>query len=212
MKLQNDKKEEEDRDEEFSGLTSRKNRTPSSFTEKIDHPGTTSESENEENIYNSSKQITKTCEEALEKGRFHEALSGFIDPLLSEGKESLLLFRYKGIFLALVGKNEEALQFFDKVLEKDPNDFVSLDNKASVLFNLGMFKEAIEWYTKELEINPEHEGALYNKGLALDILGEYDNEIESYDKALEINPECEYALYNKGLALDNLGNYDEEIK
>jgi Flp pilus assembly protein TadD len=49
----------------------------------------------------------------------------------------------EGISLLVVGKYNEAISLFDKVLAVDPNDVNTLTNKGNVLDTLGMHQEAI---------------------------------------------------------------------
>ena len=60
----------------------------------------------------------------------------------------------KGLALYNLGKYEEAIEWYDKVLKIDPNDVNALNNKGLALNNLGKYQEAIEWYDKALEIDP----------------------------------------------------------
>ena len=112
----------------------------------------------------------------------------------------------------LVKKNyEEAIQYYDKVLEIEPNAKVVLNNKGNALSNLGKYEEAIQYYDKVLKINlviaklfgsdPNDINTLYSKGNALFALGKYDDAIEHYDKVLEINPNATDVLHKKNLAL-----------
>jgi tetratricopeptide (TPR) repeat protein len=43
----------------------------------------------------------------------------------------------KGLALASLGKHNESIEHFDKVLAIDPNNVVALDNKRLAIENLG---------------------------------------------------------------------------
>ena len=73
----------------------------------------------------------------------------------------------KGNALLGLDKSEEAIVWFDKALEVNPNYFFALNNKGLALSNLGRYDEAITSYDKALEINPNYEAAKQNKILAL---------------------------------------------
>ena len=66
-----------------------------------------------------------------------------------------------------LGQDQEAITYYDKVLEIDPNHVRALNSKGLALYHLGQDQEAITYYDKVLEINPNHVNALNNKGLAL---------------------------------------------
>ena len=65
---------------------------------------------------------------------------------------------------------DEAIQYFDKALQIDPNDTVALNNKGDALYQLGKYDEAIQNYDKALQIDPNDTVALNNKGNALSTL------------------------------------------
>jgi tetratricopeptide (TPR) repeat protein len=62
---------------------------------------------------------------------------------------------------------DEALQYYDKVLEIDPKDIDALYDKASVLEDLERYDEALQYYDKVLDIDPKDIDAMNNK---MDIL------------------------------------------
>ena len=118
----------------------------------------------------------------------------------------------KGNELAEAGKYEEAIECYDKTIEKNPDDAGAYNNKGIALDDLGKKEEAIECYNKAIEINPDYAGAYNNKGIALSDLGKKEEAIECYNKAIEINPDYAGAYNNKGFALRNLGKKEEAIE
>jgi tetratricopeptide (TPR) repeat protein len=128
----------------------------------------------------------------------------------------------KGLTLTDLGKYEEAITYYDKVLAINSTDFtlcicVLYANKGLSLDALGKYEEAITYYDKALAINSNSSSPydpsfiLNNKGLALDHLGKAQEAITYYDKALALDADDAEVLYNKGLALDHLGKTDEAM-
>jgi uncharacterized protein YjbI with pentapeptide repeats len=76
----------------------------------------------------------------------------------------------KGNALRNEGKYNEAIEYYDKALEINPNYADALNGKGNALRNKGKYNEAIEYYDKALEINPRHPYANSNISLALDKL------------------------------------------
>jgi len=72
----------------------------------------------------------------------------------------------KGWALSELGNYDEALVWFDKALEIDPNAVYVLSNKGVTLYRLVQYDEAISYYNKALEIDPNYELAIKNKELA----------------------------------------------
>ncbi len=78
---------------------------------------------------------------------------------------------------------QKAIEWYNKALEIDKNNFDILFNMAYSLDELGRYNEAIEWHDKALRIKPDFALTLNNKGSALNNLGKYNESIECYDKA-----------------------------
>jgi tetratricopeptide (TPR) repeat protein len=98
-----------------------------------------------------------------------------------------------------------AIECFDKILEKDPNDFVALYNKGFALDGKGNFKEANQYYTLTLE-NTDYKDtdALLNKGITHGQLNELDQAMECFDKLIELEPDNIIAWHNKGVAYQEM--------
>ena len=61
----------------------------------------------------------------------------------------------KGNLLVKDEKYEEALLFFNKALELDPNDHRIWNQKGIALRSIGRYNEAIECFNKSLELVPK---------------------------------------------------------
>ncbi|HJN57701.1 MAG: tetratricopeptide repeat protein [Nitrososphaerales archaeon] len=61
----------------------------------------------------------------------------------------------EGYDLYKLGKFEEAIKCYNKVLDIDPKDIDALNNKGIALGKLGKLDEAIKCYDKASKINPE---------------------------------------------------------
>jgi tetratricopeptide (TPR) repeat protein len=69
-----------------------------------------------------------------------------------------------------MGKNNEAITYFDKVLALNPKDAESLNNKGVSLVNLGNYYKGIKYFDRALAVNPDYSLALKNKQKTLDLL------------------------------------------
>ena len=106
---------------------------------------------------------------------------------------------------------EEAIPFYDLVLEIDSTDIDALFGKAFSLDNIGKYEEAISFYDLVLEIDSADIDALNGKALALDNLGNHIEAISYYEKVLEIDSTDIDALFGKALSLESLGREEEAI-
>jgi len=89
------------------------------------------------------------------------------------------------------GRHEEAILYYDHILEINSNDEKALFNKGLVLIELNRIGEAIKHYDMVLEINPNDVKSLASKGIALAHLQEYDDALVMIDKALLLDPDNE---------------------
>jgi len=89
-------------------------------------------------------------------------LESDIDFMVYKGGQYLKMFNY-----------EEAITFFDKVLEVEPNNVEALYQKANALSKLEKYDEAIEYYEKVLNIEPENENVIIRLHNALVSIANY---------------------------------------
>ena len=129
------------------------------------------------------------------------------------GKESsdYRIFYSVGFVYAYQGLFEDALEYFDKVLETNPNYWMAHYKKGFSLSQLGQYDKAIQCYDKSIQIFPKFIDANYQKGIAYDYLGNLEKAIESFEYALKIDPENTDILNSLGYVLKNAGKLDEAL-
>ena len=94
-----------------------------------------------------------------------------------------------GVALISEGRHEEAIKYYDRILEVNPEDQKALLNKGSVLKDLEKYEEAIKYYDRILEVNPNHVKALASKGLSLAFLLQWTEAEELISRAVELEPD-----------------------
>ena len=82
------------------------------------------------------------------------------------------------------GKTLSALEVYDHVLTRDPNDFTTLYKRATVRFGNGQFLKAKEGFQDVLRVR-EYEPARLALGKIFIKLGEYENAKEELDLVLK---------------------------
>ncbi|MHB8883264.1 MAG: tetratricopeptide repeat protein [Thermodesulfovibrionales bacterium] len=117
----------------------------------------------------------------------------------------------KGVSLANIGKNLEAIACFDSVLEVNPTSAPAWCNKGLSLIELGKHEEAIACFDRSLEIDSKEAYPWVGKGNALGKLGKHQERIACYDRVLEIDPNDVFAWFNKGNALKSVGKHEEAL-
>ncbi|MDD5510335.1 MAG: tetratricopeptide repeat protein [Dehalococcoidales bacterium] len=105
---------------------------------------------------------------------------------------------------------EEALYYFNKILEIDPVNHEAVENKAYALHILGKGEEAIEYVDQYLEHNPFDVHVWILKG---DLLSDHyygeEAALECYNQALAIDAKNQEAWVKKAYALKEKGSYAE---
>ena len=111
----------------------------------------------------------------------------------------------------LQGKKEEALNCYDKISEKYPDELRALYGKGMVFFEFDELETAIEFFDKVLEINPDEHDSLYAKGTILSSMGKSVQAMEYIDKFIELKPKFHIGWLSKGYALFDLEKYEEAM-
>ncbi|MCW3129920.1 MAG: tetratricopeptide repeat protein [Methanophagales archaeon] len=115
--------------------------------------------------------------------------------------------------LVKIGRLEESLEYYDKVLKMDSRDVDAWNNKGDTLAQLGKHNEAINCFDKALEILPknssEYADILINKGNSFVQLKKFEEALDYYDEAVKVNPQNERAWFNKGSLLYLFGKKRE---
>jgi tetratricopeptide (TPR) repeat protein len=117
-----------------------------------------------------------------------------------------------GVLALQVGKNDIAVQFISKAIEKDSSQYSYYSSLGDAFHRQGELDGAIESYRRALSINPGSVQAYGNLGNALRDQGKLDEAIESYEKVLSIQPDSAQAHYSLGVALKDQGRLDDAIE
>ena len=99
--------------------------------------------------------------------------------------------------LFLQGKLLEAISYYDKILEDNPDHLGCLNNKGYAFSKLKDYESAIECYEKALKLNPKDLAVLINKISSLRKKGNLDEALSNCDVILNSNPNYKIVLYHK---------------
>ena len=110
------------------------------------------------------------------------------------------------------GKFEESIDYFDKALEKDPNNINALKLKASALIFLKKREEAVKCMDMVLLLEPEFGIAWFSKGLLAQNLGKYEEAVEYFEKAIECNYITEDVYTRLSFVYGQLDKFEEHAK
>jgi tetratricopeptide (TPR) repeat protein len=125
--------------------------------------------------------------------------------------ESLADLLTQGKALQAQQKHADALSFFERATQADPNNFSAWFNLGYTLFQLKRWAEALPADERATTLDPTSALAWGNKGLALASLKRYEEALAAYDKALALDPQLAPAWRNKGTALGHLERDEEAL-
>ncbi|MEW6252051.1 MAG: tetratricopeptide repeat protein [Planctomycetota bacterium] len=109
--------------------------------------------------------------------------------------------------LSELGRDEEALQTLDPLLEEFPKSARLLGTLGVVLSNTDDLEDARDALEEAVELSPDDEVALANLALVYEKLRDYKGAINLYDKALSLGADIDWILQRKAAALSELGDY-----
>jgi tetratricopeptide (TPR) repeat protein len=108
-----------------------------------------------------------------------------------------------GLFYSAEKQYKKAIEKFQAVLEKQPENAVALRGRGDVLLSLGRQAEAIADYEKAIKIDPDDTGVLNN--LAWVLATSPDEKLRNGKRAIELATKaCELTEYKKPHILSTL--------
>jgi len=146
-----------------------------------------------------------------EKGLFEEAEAAFRRALITDPEIITESYYYLGNVSREQGEHNQAIAFYQKSLQVDPNFFEAQYNLGKIYAILGQTKEALQEFTKALELNPEDVDTYINIGVELSNQGRRKEALTSYEKALELDPGSYLGYSNMGVEFTALGDYEKAI-
>ena len=94
-----------------------------------------------------------------------------------------------GVLLALSGRPQDAVPYFTKVLELQPQNVDALTNLGMAFAMQGKLDDATTRFRQALALEPDHTGALYDLACTLDQQGKKDEAAAQYEALLRITPD-----------------------
>jgi len=110
------------------------------------------------------------------------------------------------------GQFGDAVNHYDAVLERAPNNFRALHNKGLALFALSKFEKSIECYDRALEIQPNASHVKLNKAISLNSNRNFQEAKSLLDEIVRLAPTNKKALNARALSEFNLGFDSEGIE
>lgn len=111
-------------------------------------------------------------------------------------------------------KFAQALDYYNKAIELNPQNDEAWNNAASAYYKLNTYEKAVEYYRKSVELNPKNNIIVrrLKEGNAYFDAGYFGLAIEYYNQVLEIDSENDAAWNNAASAYNKIGNFQKAIE
>jgi tetratricopeptide (TPR) repeat protein len=111
----------------------------------------------------------------------------------------------------VIGRQRAALEVFDAMLARWPDDAYALASRAHIHGEAGRTAEALVDSEHLLRVAPDNARAWFNHGFMLESCERWDDAMSAFKRATELSPQLDRAWYGLGLVLIRLQRYDEAI-
>lgn len=127
--------------------------------------------------------LAQLAHELRDKKQYAAALAT-IDRALGIHPDHNYLMLTKGKVLYAARRLDEAVQWFDAVLENDANSDPALHGKALALLDLGRCDEAVKLFEQALRLSPSNAGTRWDMTLTRLLNGQWKRGFEDYEVRL----------------------------
>jgi len=118
----------------------------------------------------------------------------------------------KGDEMRKMKKWDEAIEWYDKAIERDGKNKLCWRKKAIVLGELGKVEESLKCYEKILNLDKNDVFIWLYKGLSLYRLNKKNEALECFDKCTSIDKNNFRAWFLKAIVLNDIGRKEEALE
>ena len=116
-----------------------------------------------------------------------------------------------GTALLKGGRQEEALQVFDKAVQLKPADAGLWRQLGDGLVDIGRSAEALLCFRRAVELGPDQGDAAYKAGVLLKEAERFDEALVYLDRSAEVQPDHAPTFAMRGFVRANLKGYEQAI-
>ena len=129
--------------------------------------------------------------------------------LLEKFNCGVMVYFILGLTASSLKRHEDSIQFFKKVIEKNPSHQDALFNLGVVYQNNSNFDRATFYYQKVKDINNKNFFATYNIAICFNYLNKQNQSYNAYKECIQLNPNYPDTYINLSSLLINLGENKE---
>jgi len=135
-----------------------------------------------------TEEVYLRCQDLANSGQ-NEAAIRELKKLIQMDSEFAPAYNDLGVLNYGLGNKEEAVEYYEKAVLLEPNNFVFQKNLADFYYvEMGRIEDALEIYAKVLSEEPTDVDCLMAAGQISEKLNLKDNAIIFYDRILDIEP------------------------
>jgi tetratricopeptide (TPR) repeat protein len=159
----------------------------------------------------SAEEYERSGDGYFNSGNLQQAFLQYDKSLrLAPGKPQL---SYKiGLLFLLNKMNGDAIQQFQEVIKKEPQNALAYEGMGLALFQQQKTADAERYFFKAIELNQTLWKSYNCLGIIYDKQKDYKRAIDFYEKAIVLKPDNQLLYNNLGLSYLLAGNYDRAIK
>lgn len=147
----------------------------------------------------------------LRKGNLHIAFLQY-ERSLKLNSDNIRVEYKKGLTLLLGKKNDDAIEQFQKVLEKDPGFALAYEGIGRALFQKKEYDEAETYFKKAIELDSTIWKSHNFLGNIYDSQRRYDKAAWEYISALVVRPDKGLLYNNLGVSYSSAGKLEEAVE
>jgi tetratricopeptide (TPR) repeat protein len=122
-----------------------------------------------------------------------------------------LWFKWRAIAWLVLGRTGPALQLFDAMLRRWPDDVYALSSRAHLHAQDGRLQLALQDSMRLTEVDPNNGHGWFNHGFLLESAERWDEALAALTRATDLSPKLDRAWYGLGLVLIRLQRYDDAV-
>ncbi|KAL4434759.1 hypothetical protein ABPG74_017179 [Tetrahymena malaccensis] len=147
----------------------------------------------------------------LEKKDFKQQIK-FYQAELIINPQNIEAINAVAISLQCQEKYDLALQFLEKGLKRDANNYILYKSIANIYKIQRRYNESIEYYKQALNLNPQNIELLVLLADVYFISGQTENAIENYKEAIQLDPSYLQSYMELGKIYQELKEYQQAVE
>jgi len=137
--------------------------------------------------------------------------------MLKNDSDSIETMRALAILLHTIGRPDESVPLYQRVLQLEPDNLIVINNLAWIMCEeQGNFQEALEFAQRGLQISPNYIDLIDTRGVAYYRLGEFNRAVEDFTTCIKLYPAGTLAAisarFHLARAFAKLGQKDKAVE